>query len=159
MNIKNALTLKQRYFGSYLIMAYGLAMVIIGHLRSAVMMTPVGELMLYGALLYHARKRQRFESRIIWPALEVYAGLSMAWMIVNILRIRIWQWQPIAFGLVPTIAITAYAFALLGKRHAGEMGRDSTPRHTLRQIPVLLTIAALWVFLNFYALPRLQIST
>ena len=159
MNIKNALTLKQRYLGSYLTMAYGLAMIIVGHLRSALMMAPVGELMFYGGLLYHGRKRQRFGASAIWLALEVYGGLSLAWMIVNILRIRIWQWHPLAFGLVPIIAMTAYAFALLGRKHPGTTDQDVTPRHPLRQIPVLVTTAVLWVFLNFYALPWLQVST
>lgn len=159
LNRHNPFTLRPRYLGSYVAMAYGLVTLVAGHLRSAVLTAPVGELMLYGGLLYHARKRQRFESKRIWPAVEVYAGLSMIWMIVNILKIQIWRWQPVVFGMVPALIIAAYAVVFLGRTSIAEKGPAGVWSCNPKQIPLLLTVVALWFFLNFYALPRLHITT
>ena len=160
MNRARLFTLQPRYWGSYVAMAYGIGMVVAGHLRDALVTTPVGELILYGAFLYHARKRQRFESPRIWPALEVYAGLSMIWMIFNILKIGIWQWHPLAFGLVPLLVVGAYSAALLGKPRAEkEACPPPATAWGLRQFPTRVGVTVLWAFLHLYALPKLGVMT
>jgi len=154
------LKLKPRYVGSYAAMAYGLGMAVSGHIRSAATMASVGELLFYGALLYHARKRQRFGMKKMWLALEVYAGLSIVWMAVNILRIQVWRWHPVAFGLLPLVVIGGYVSALIGKPLLdGKTDSVLTPGLSPRQIPLVIAIAIVWAVLNIYAFPKLHIST
>ena len=152
--------LRPRYLGSYLAIAYGLSMTVVGHLRSAIMTAPAGELIFYGALVYHARKRQRFENGRIWLAVEFYAGLSLMWMIVNILRIGVWRWQPVAFGLVPVVAVGAYLVSLSWKTLAHE-NKEEALRSTNgpKQMTLLLITTVVWVFLNFIAFPKLGVAT
>jgi len=160
LNSDRGLVLRPRYLGSYLAMAYGLSMAVAGHLKSAMITAPAGELIFYGAVLYHARKRQRFEERKMWPALEFYAGLSLMWMVVNILRIGVWQWRPVAFGLVPVVAIGAYLVSLTWKTLAHKK-REEALRSSKgpKQISLLLITTVVWVFLNFFAFPKLGIGT
>ena len=160
LNNHRVLVLRPRYLGSYIAFAYGLSMAVAGHLKSAIMTAPAGELIFYGALVYHARKRQRFEKRRIWPAVELYAGLSMMWMIVNILRIGVWRWQPVAFGLLPVVAIGAYLVSFSWKTLAHE-NKEETLRSTNgpMQIALLLITTMVWVFLNFFVFPKLGIAT
>ena len=154
------LRLKPRYMGSYAAMAYGLGMAVSGHVRSGATTAPVGELLLYGALLYHARKRQRFGTKKVWLAFEVYAGLSVILMAVNILRTQVWQWHPLAFGLMPLVVIGAYLVALIGKPSVeGKTYTILTSGLSTKQIPLIITIAVVWAILNIYALPKFQIST
>jgi hypothetical protein len=154
------LQLRPRYMGSYAAMAYGLGMAVSGHVRSAPTMASVGELLFYGALLYHGRKRQRFGIKKIGLAFEVYAGLSIVWMAVNILRIQVWRWHPVAFGLLPLVVIGVYVTALLGKPLLdGKTDRVLTSGLGPRQIPLVIAIAIVWVVLNIYAFPKLHIST
>ncbi|MCK4389601.1 MAG: hypothetical protein KAV83_05105 [Desulfobacterales bacterium] len=160
MKIHRFLQLKPRYVGSYGAMVYGLGTAIFGHVRSGVITASVGELVLYGALLYHARKRQRFGTGQIWLALEVYAGLSLIWMVVNIARIQAWQWHPLAFGLIPLVVIGGYLVALMGKPsvHRKPDGVFSSKIST-RQVPLIITVAVVWAILNVYVLPELRIMT
>jgi hypothetical protein len=154
------LQLRPRYVGSYAAMAYGLGMAVSGHVRSAATMASVGELLFYGALLYHARKRQRFGMKRIWLAFEVYAGLSIVLMAVNILRVQVWRWHPVAFGLLPLVVIGGYVSALIGKPLLdGKTDSVLTPGLSPRQIPLVIAIAIVWVVLNIYAFPKLHIST
>jgi hypothetical protein len=135
-------------------------MAVAGHLKSAIMTAPAGELIFYGALVYHARKRQRFEKRRIWPAVELYAGLSLTWMIVNILRIGVWRWQPVAFGLVPVVAVGAYLLSFSWKTFAYENKEEPLrSSNGPRQIVLLLITAVVWAFLNFLAFPKLGVAT
>ena len=154
------LKLKPRYVGSYAAMGYGLGMAIYGHVGPRVTMASVGELVLYGALLYHARKRQRFGPVKIWLALEVYAGLSVIWMAVNILRTQVWQWHPLAFGLMPLVVIGAYLVALIGEPAVeGKTDTVLTSGLSTKQIPLIITIAVVWAILNIYAFPTFGIMT
>ena len=158
--IGRLLQLRPRYVGSYVSMAYGLGMAVSGHVRSVVTMASVGELLFYGALLYHARKRQRFGMKKIWLALEVYAGLSIIWMAVNILRTQVWQWHPVAFGLLPLVVFGWYLIALIGKPLL-DRKTDSVLASGLyrRQIPLVIAIAIIWAVINIYTFPKLHIST
>jgi hypothetical protein len=178
------LQLKPRYLGSFAAMAYGLGMAVSGHVRSAVTMASVGELLFYGALMYHARKRQRFGMKKMWLGLEVYAGLSIVWMAVNILRIQVWRWHPVAFGLLPLVVIGGYLTALIGKpsvpRHPNPLprwgrgqGEEASPELSRsyktdtvltsgvrsKQVSLIMIIAVVWAILNLYAFPKLGIST
>ncbi|OEU53808.1 MAG: hypothetical protein BA861_06425 [Desulfobacterales bacterium S3730MH5] len=141
-------------------MVCGLAVAIMGYVRSGATTTSVGALALYGALLYHARKRQRFRPKRIWLALEVYAGLSVFWMAVNILRTQVWQWHPLAFGLMPLVLIGVYFVALIGTPSV-EDKTDTvlTSESCTKRIPLIITIAVAWAILNIYAFPKLQIMT
>ncbi len=158
--IGRLLQLRPRYVGSYVSMAYGLGMAVSGHVRSEFTMASVGELLFYGAILYHARKRQRFGMKKIWLALEVYAGLSIIWMAVNILRIQVWRWHPLAFGLMPLVLIGVYFVALIGTPSV-EDKTDTvlTSESCTKRIPLIITIAVAWAILNIYAFPKLQIMT
>ena len=165
-------------------MAYGLGMAVSGHIRSVVNMASVGELLFYGALLYHARKRQRFGMKMIWLALEVYAGLSFIWMTVNILRIQVWRWHPLSFGILPLVVILAYLAVFIGKpsvsphpnplfkwrrgQGAGanpELSRCNKTDTVLtsgvrtKQVSLFMIITAVWAILNLYAFPKFGIST
>jgi uncharacterized membrane protein len=141
-------------------MTYGLGMAIIGHVRSVITMASIGELLFYGALVYHARKRQRFGMKKMWLALEVYAGLSIVWMAVNILRIQVWKWHPLSFGLLPLVVIGGYLTALIGEPSLdGKTDRVVTFGLSPKQIPLVMAIAIVWAVLNIYAFPRLHIST
>ena len=154
------LTLKPRFVGSYAAMVYGLGMAISGHVRPRVVTASVGALVFYGAILYHARKRQRFGTGKIWLALEVYAGLSVIWMTVNILRTEVWQWHPFAFGLMPLLVIGAYLVALIGKPSVeGKTDTVLTSRVRAKQIPLIMIIAVVWAILNIYAFPKFGIMT
>ena len=178
------LQLKPSYVGSYAAMAYGLGMAVSGHIQSAATMASVGELLFYGALVYHARKRQRFGMKKMWLALEVYAGLSIVWMAVNILRIQVWRWHPVAFGLLPLVVILAYLVAFIGKpsvpphpnplpqRGRGQ-GEGASPELSrsyktdmvlttgvrAKQVSLIMIIAVVWTILNLYAFPKFGIST
>ena len=152
--------LNPRYFGSYTAMIYGLAMAVLGHVRPSVTMASVGELVLYGAVLYHARKRQRFSSKRIWIALEAYAGLSVAWMAVNILRTQVWRWHPLAFGWMPLVVVAPYLAALIGKPSAGtRIDTVLSSGSTAKQISVVITVAVVWAILNMYAFPKFGFVT
>jgi hypothetical protein len=152
--------LRPRYVGSYAAMACGLSMVVFGHVQFRMVTSSLGEVVMYGAILYHARKRQRFGRSQPWLALEAYAGLSIIWMAVNILKIRVWQWHPLAFGLMPLLILGAYGVALTGKLSVGAKGdRVGTSGLRTRQIATVITVAAAWAFLNLYAFPRLGITT
>jgi len=154
------LKLKPRFVGSYAAMAYGLGMAISGHVRPRIITASVGGLVLYGALLYHARKRQRFGTKRVWLALEVYAGLSVIWMVVNILRTQVWQWHPLAFGLMPLVVIGAYLVALIGKPSVeGKTDTVLTSGVRAKQIPLIITIAVVWAILYIYAFPKFGITT
>jgi hypothetical protein len=154
------LKLKPRFVGSYAAMAYGLGMAISGHVRPRIITASVGGLVLYGALLYHARKRQRFGTKRVWLALEVYAGLSVIWMVVNILRTQVWKWHPLAFGLMPLVVIGAYSVALIGKPSVeGKTDTVLTSGVRAKQIPLIITIAVVWAILNIYAFPKFGIVT
>lgn len=154
------LELRPRYVGSYAAMAYSLGMAVSGRVRSAATMASVGELLFYGALMYHARKRQRFGMRNMWLALEVYAGLSIVWMAVNILRIQVWRWHPVAFGLLPLVVIGVYLAAVIGKPSLdGKTDRVWTSGFSPRQIPLVIAIAIVWAVLNIYAFPKLHVNT
>jgi len=154
------LKLKPRYVGSYAAMVYGLGMAIYGHVRPRVTTASVGELILYGALLYHARKRQRFGPVKIWLALEVYAGLSVIWMACNILRTQVWRWHPLALGLMPLVVIGAYLVALIGKPAVGgKTDTVLTSGLSRKQIPLIITVAVVWAILNIYAFPTFGIMT
>ena len=154
------LKLKPRFVGSYAAMAYGLGMAISGHVRPRIITASVGGLVLYGALLYHARKRQRFGTKRVWLALEVYAGLSVIWMVVNILRTQVWQWHPLAFGLMPLVVIGAYLVALIGKPSVeGKTDTGLTSGVKAKQIPLIITIAVVWAILYIYAFPKFGITT
>ena len=154
------LKLKPRFVGSYAAMAYGLGMAISGHVRPRIITASVGGLVLYGALLYHARKRQRFGTKRVWLALEVYAGLSVIWMVVNILRTQVWKWHPLAFGLMPLVVIGAYSVALIGKPSVeGKTDTVLTSGVRAKQIPLIITIAVVWAILNIYAFPKFGIIT
>ncbi len=182
--IGRLLQLRPRYVGSYVSMAYGLGMAVSGHVRSVFTMASVGELLFYGALLYHARKRQRFGMKKIWLALEVYAGLSIIWMAVNILRIQVWQWHPVAFGLLPLVVILAYLVAFIGKpsvpphpnplpqwgRGQGEGANPELSRSyktdtvlttgvRAKRVSLIMIIAVVWAILNLYVFPKFGIST
>jgi hypothetical protein len=149
-----------RYFGSYTAMIYGLAMAISGYIRPNVTMASLGELVLYGAVLYHARKRQRFGSKRVWIALEAYTGLSVAWMAVNILRTQVWRWHPLAFGLMPLVVVGTYLVALIGKPSAGrKTDTVLSAGSTVQQVSLVITVAALWAILNFYAFPKFGFVT
>lgn len=152
--------LNPRYTGSYVAMACGLGMAIFGHIFFRSVTASAGELVLYGALLCHARKRQRFQSNGIWLTIEVYAGLSIVWMVINILKIQVWRWHPLAFGLTPLVVIGAYLVALLGKRSSEEKGdRDLSCGLKTKRIPLIITAVAVWAILNVYVFPGLQIMT
>lgn len=160
------LQLKPRYLGSFAAMAYGLGMAVSGHIRSAVTMASVGELLFYGALMYHVRKRQRFGMKKMWLGLEVYAGLSIVWMVVNIIRIQVWRWHPVAFGLLPLVVIGGYLTALIGKpsvtpelyrRYKTDTVLTSGVRS--KQVSLIMIIAVGWAIMNLYAFPKLGIST
>lgn|GEM_PF-6054565 len=152
--------LNPRYTGSYVAMAWGLGMAIFGHIFFRSVTASAGELVLYGALLCHARKRQRFQSNGIWVTLEVYAGLSIVWMVINILKIQVWRWHPLAFGLTPLVVIGAYLVALLGKTSFEEKGdTDLSCGLKTKRIPLIITTAAVWAILNVYVFPGLQIMT
>jgi len=154
------LKLKPRFVGSYAAMAYGLGMAISGHVRPRIITASVGGLVLYGALLYHARKRQRFGTKRVWLALEVYAGLSVIWMVVNILRTQVWKWHPLGFGLMPLVVIGAYSVALIGKPSVeGKTDTVLTSGVRAKQIPLIITIAVVWAILNIYAFPKFGIIT
>ncbi len=164
------LRIKPRYVGSYVSMAYGLGMAVSGHVRSVFTMASVGELLFYGALLYHARKRQRFGMKKIWLALEVYAGLSIIWMAVNILKIQVWRWHPVAFGLLPLVVILAYLVAFIGKPSVPphpnpELSRSYKTDTVLtsgvraKQVSLIMIIAVVWAILNLYAFPKFGIVT
>jgi hypothetical protein len=154
------LQLNPRYTGSYVAMACGLGMAIFGHIFFRSVTASAGELVLYGALLCHARKRQRFQSNGIWLTIEVYAGLSIVWMVINILKIQVWRWHPLAFGLTPLVVIGAYLVALLGKRSSEEKGdRDLSCGLKTKRIPLIITAVAVWAILNVYVFPGLQIMT
>ena len=154
------LELNPRYFGSYTAMIYGLAMAILGRVQSSVTMASVGEFVLYGAVLYHARKRQRYSSKRVWVALEAYTGLSVTWMAVNILRTQVWRWHPLAFGLMPLVVVGAYLIALIGKPSAGRKTHTVLPSGSrVQQISVVITVAALWAILNIYAFPKFGFVT
>jgi hypothetical protein len=151
-------------------MAYGLGMAVSGHVRSVVTTASVGEILFYGAILYHARKRQRFRMNMIWLSLEVYAGLSIIWMAVNILSIQVWRWHPVAFGMLPLVVILAYLVAFFG--------RPSVPPHPnpellrsyktdkvltsgiwAKRVSMIMIIAVVWSILNIYTFPKFGIST
>lgn len=152
--------LNPRYTGSYVAMACGLGMAISGHILFRSVTASVGELVLYGALLCHGRKRQRFQSNGIWLTLEVYAGLSIVWMVINILKIQVWRWHPLAFGLTPLVVIGAYLVAFLGKTSFEEKGdTDLSYGLKTKRIPLIITTVAVWAILNVYVFPRLQIMT
>jgi hypothetical protein len=160
------LQLKPRYLGSFIAMAYGLGMAASGHIRSAVTMASVGELLFYGALMYHSRKRQRFGVKSMWLGLEVYAGLSIVWMAVNIIRIQVWRWHPVAFGLLPLVVIGGYLTALIGKPSVHpELSRSYKTDTVLtsgvrsKQVFLIMIIAVGWAIMNLYAFPKLGIST
>ena len=154
------LQLKPRYVGSYAAMAYGLGMAVSGHVRSAATVASVGELLFYGALMYQCRKRQRFGMKKMWLALELCAGLSVSWMTVNVLRIQVWRWHPVAFGLLPLVVIGGYLTALIGEPSLdGKTDRVVTFGLSPKQIPLVMAIAIVWAVLNIYAFPRLHIST
>ena len=154
------LELNPRYLGSYTAMIYGLAMAILGHVRPSVTMASVGELLLYGAVLYHARKRQRFGSRRTWIALEAYTGLSVAWMAVNILRTQVWRWHPQAFGLVPLAVVGAYLIALIGKPSVGRKADTVLSSGSrAKQMSLVITVAVVWAILNIYAFPKFGFVT
>ncbi len=154
------ITLKPRYIGSYVAMGYGFGMAAFGHVWSRPVMASAGGLVLYGALLYHARKRQRFCKKQSWLALELWAGLSVTWMAVNILRTQVWQWHPLAFGLMPLVLIGVYFVALIGTPSV-EDKTDTvlTSESCTKRIPLIITIAVAWAILNIYAFPKLQIMT
>ena len=154
------LQLKPRYVGSYAAMAYGLGMAVSGHVRSAATMASVGELLFYGALVYYARKRQRFGMKKMWLALEVYAGLSVSWMTVNVLRIQVWRWHPVAFGLIPLVVILAYLVAFIGKPSVdGKTDTVFTSGVRSKQVSLIMIIAVVWAILNLYAFPKFGIMT
>ena len=164
------LHIQPRYLGSYVSMAYGLGMAVSGHVRSVVTMASAGELLFYGALLYHARKRQRFGMKMIWLALEVYAGLSIIWMAVNILMTQVWRWHPVAFGILPLVVILAYMAAFIGKPsilpHPNpELSKSNKTDMVLtsgvrtKQVPLIMIIAVVWAVLNLYIFPKFGIST
>jgi hypothetical protein len=149
-----------RYWGSYIAMVLGLGMLVNGHAGHSVFTAPFGELVFYGAILYHARKRLRFETRKRWLVLEVYAGLSVTYTVVNILRVQVWKWQPLAFGLAPLVVIGAYLFACIGRPSAeGRDGKAMSPAFGTALVPAIIIVATVWLFLNAYALPRLGIAT
>jgi 4-amino-4-deoxy-L-arabinose transferase-like glycosyltransferase len=154
------LKLNPRYLGSYVGMMYGLGMAVSGHVRPTVTMASGGALLLYGAVLYHARKRQRFGSNKVWLALEIYAGLSAAWMAVNILRTQVWQWHPLAFGLMPLVVVGAYLVALIGKPSM-DRKTETVPSSgsSAKQIPLVITVAVVWAILNIYAFPKFGFVT
>ena len=157
---RSILQLKPHYVGSYAAMAYGLSMVVFGHVQFKMVTSSLGEVVMYGAILYHARKRQRFGTSQLWLALEVYAGLSLIWMSVNILRIQVWRWHPLAFGVMPLLVLGAYGVALAGKPSVREQS-DRVGKSGLRkrQMALLITVAAAWAFLNLYAFPKFGIAT
>ena len=154
------LKLNPRYLGSYAGMMYGLGMAVSGHVRPTVTMASGGALLLCGAVLYHARKRQRFGSNKVWLALEIYAGLSVAWMAVNILRTQVWQWHPLAFGLMPLVVVGAYLVAFIGKPSM-DRKTETVPSSgsSAKQIPLVITVAVVWAILNIYAFPKFGFVT
>jgi hypothetical protein len=154
------LHLKPRYVGSYAAMAYGLGMAVSGHVRSAATVASVGELLFYGALMYHARKRQRFGMKKMWLALEVCAGLSVSWMTVNVLRIQVWRWHPVAFGLIPLVVILAYFVAFIGRPSVvGKTDTVLTSGVRSKQVCLIIIIAVAWAILNLYVFPKFGIMT
>ena len=154
------LQLNPRYLGSYAAIMYGLGMAVSGHVRPNVTVASGGELMLYGAILYHARKRQRFGPNKVWLALETYVGLSVAWMAVNILRTQVWQWHPLAFGLMPLVVVGAYLVALIGRPSMDrKTERVLSSRLRAKQIALVITVAVAWTILNIYAFPKFGFVT
>ncbi len=154
------LELRPLYAGSYTAILYGLAVAISGYVRGNPFVFSVGELLLYGGLLYHARKRHLFSRRMRWLALEVYAGLSFLWMTLHILRTQVWRWHPIAFAFMPLVMIGTYTMAFVGKaRFTENTDRGLTSRINMKQIALLVAIAAMWVLLNTYAFPKMGIMT
>jgi hypothetical protein len=154
------ITLKPRYIGSYVAMGYGFGMAAFGHVWSRPVMASAGGLVFYGALLYYARKRERFCKKQSWLALELWAGLSVTWMAVNILRTQVWQWRPLTFGLTPLIVIGAYLVALTGNPSL-EKKKDThiTFTFSAKKIPLIIMITAAWTIVHFYVFPKMQITT
>ena len=154
------LRLRPRYHGSCAAMIYGLAMAVYGHVRTSPILSSLGELVLYGGLLYQARKRQRFQKRNTWLALEVYASFSLIWMAVNILKTQLWRWHPIVLGWTPLIVMGGYLIARFGKPFSEVKTRGVPAHETMpKQILLMIAVAAAWAILNIYAFPKMQIMT
>ena len=152
--------LRPRYLVSYMAMGYGLSMALAGHLRFKSTMASVGEIILYGALLYHARKRRRFERKGGWLALEVYAGLSLAFMALNVFKLQVWRWHPVAYGVVPLLMIGIYLFSVMARAPQGSMpARTLSAASTGRQVLLIAGVAVVWAVVQVYALPSLGIMT
>jgi hypothetical protein len=151
------LFLRPRFGGSYLAILYGLTVAVYGQMKSHFVLSSVGELVLYGSLLYQARKRQYYSDHLAWPAIELYAGLSYLWMMVNIVRTQVWQWHPFAFGLTPAALVGIYLVALLGQPIKAK-AKGQPPRRP-RRIALMVATGAFWAVLNIYVLPTLDVVT
>ncbi|MCK4487957.1 MAG: hypothetical protein KAU38_14520, partial [Desulfobacterales bacterium] len=82
------------------------------------------------------------------------------WMTVNILRTQVWQWHPLAFGLMPLVVIGAYLVALIGKPSVeGKTDTVFPSGVRAKQIPLIMIIAVVWAILNIYAFPKFGIMT
>ena len=81
-------------------------------------------------------------------------------MAVNILRIQVWQWHPLAFGLLPLVVIGAYLVVLIGKPSLeGKTDTVLTSGVRAKQVSLIMIIAVVWAILNLYAFPKFGIVT